>query len=45
MNIFLYYFDKLTGWLDFSWLITYKDPQAYNPQAYKDPIYEPLLRE
>lgn len=22
MNIFMYYFDKLTSWLDFSWLIT-----------------------
>ena len=21
MNIFLYYFDKITAWLDFSWLI------------------------
>ena len=21
MNIFLYYFDKITAWLDFSWLL------------------------
>ena len=40
MNIFLYYFDKLTAWLDFSWAITLP------PKVKKLKVYEqdPLLR-
>jgi hypothetical protein len=33
MNIFLYYLDKLTSWLDFSWLITQpKKPTKNSPE-------------
>ena len=49
MNIFLYYFDKWTAWLDFSWLITKPKPPAINSPSYDDdpPGYlsDPLLRE
>jgi hypothetical protein len=27
---FLYYFDKVTAWLDFSWLITREKPPKYD---------------
>lgn len=51
MNTFLYYFDKLTKWLDFSWLVTI--PKKYreereekeediDPPPYKF-LYDPLL--
>lgn len=36
MNILLYYFDKLTAWLDFSWFITKEE----KPPPYR---FEPLL--
>jgi hypothetical protein len=29
MKSFLYYFDKLTAWLDFSWLITIPKKQTH----------------
>jgi hypothetical protein len=51
MNIFLYYFDKLTAWFDFSWLVTKQKNISImsdeveeiddNPPRY---ITEPLLR-
>ena len=43
MNLFLYYFDKLTAWLDFSWLITTAPPKRDNKPL---KVYErdPLLR-
>ncbi len=49
MNIFLYYFDKWTAWLDFSWLITHpkKKYNINSTEWYEDepPHYiEPLLR-
>ncbi len=37
MNILLYYLDKFTAWLDFSWLVTRPLP----PYS----INDPLLRE
>lgn len=30
---FLYYFDKVTAWLDFSWLITREKPPKYDAIA------------
>ena len=49
MNRFLYYFDKWTAWLDFSWLLMtpkkqnireYDDePTSYEPTSY-EPTYE-----
>ena len=40
MNILLYYLDKFTAWLDFSWLITRPKPP---PPSYS--INDPLLCE
>jgi hypothetical protein len=39
MNAFLYYLDKLTAWLDFSWLIKKKVDDA--PPTYRviDPLF------
>jgi hypothetical protein len=28
MNLFLYYLDKMTAWLSFSWLLTIKEQPA-----------------
>ena len=37
---FLYYFDKVTAWLDFSWLITREKPPKYDTiYAHADTIY------
>ena len=51
MKGFLYYFDKLTSWLDFSWLITMpkKDPHiqatcSVQNDYYADHLLDPLLR-
>lgn len=53
MNKFIYYFDKLTSWLDFSWLITIPKKETHiqiltsdkNDYPYKDPLLEPLLNK
>jgi hypothetical protein len=57
MNGFLYYLDKWTAWLDFSWLISHPKKQeatadaaaAAAAAAYAGngapPLYEPLLRK
>jgi len=54
MNTFLYYFDKLTKWFDFSWLVTipkkYREEreereekeQDIDPPPYNY-LYDPLL--
>ncbi len=53
MNILLYYLDKFTSWLDFSWLITKPKaavvaapPPVYINRVNNDynSIHEPLLR-
>lgn len=48
MNKFLYYFDKWTAWLDFSWLLTRSKRRNINQtEWYEDEppsLYEPLLR-
>ena len=56
MKSFMYYFDKLTSWLDFSWLITIPKKQTHIQDAssdpndspptyiYSEPLLEPLLR-
>jgi hypothetical protein len=49
MNIFLYYLDKWTAWLDFSWLITRSRKNTINStEWYEDepPAYasDRLLR-
>ena len=49
MNIFLYYLDKWTAWLDFSWLITRpRKTTIHSTEWYEDepPAYasDPLLR-
>jgi hypothetical protein len=56
MKSFLYYFDKLTSWLDFSWLITIPKKQTRIQDAssaqiqsspayvYTDPLLEPLIK-
>ena len=53
MNFFLYYFDKLTAWLDFSWLVGSTPTQRSSPTQGQGlcnsdlPVYsehEPLLR-
>lgn len=45
MNIFVYYFDKFTKWLDFSWLINIK--KKYKEEDIDPPpytfLYDPLL--
>ena len=45
MNIFLYYFDKWTAWLDFSWLITRPNKSSINNDNDEPPGYlsDPLL--
>jgi hypothetical protein len=55
MKSFIYYFDKLTSWLDFSWLITIPKKQRHLQGAsldqnedppyyiYREPLLEPLL--
>jgi hypothetical protein len=46
MNIFLYYFDKWTAWLDFSWLITRPPRTAINNTDDDEPpgyLSDPLL--
>ena len=54
MNIFLYYLDKMTAWLDFSWFITLpnKDKDKERKVNSDDWVYEgwpyaidPLLDE
>jgi hypothetical protein len=40
MNIFLYYLDKFTAWLDFSWLVT-SPKKIDEPPPY---AVDPLLR-
>ncbi len=35
MNIFLYYLDKLTSWLDFSWLLFLNRFKDINLPEYK----------
>ncbi len=46
MNILLYYLDKCTAWLDFSWFITRPKPPSYtindSPPHYS---YDPLLNK
>jgi hypothetical protein len=46
MNIFLYYLDKWTAWLDFSWLLT-RPKKTTTTEWYEDepPSYasDPLL--
>ena len=56
MKSFMYYFDKLTSWLDFSWLITIPKKQIHIQDAsslqidspplymYREPLLEPLLK-
>jgi hypothetical protein len=46
MNTFLYYFDKWTAWLDFSWLLTLPKNRSARDwcQDEPPPLYEPLLR-
>jgi hypothetical protein len=49
MNIFLYYLDKWTAWLDFSWLITRPPKNAINNSEWPNdepPGYlsDPLLK-
>ena len=48
MNIFLYYLDKWTAWLDFSWLLTRPKKTIIETEWYEDepPSYasDPLLR-
>ena len=51
MNTFLYYFDKFTQWLDFSWLVTipkkYKERKEEKEEDIDPPQYkflcDPLL--
>lgn len=49
MKSFMYYFDKLTSWLDYSWLITTQKKETHNhndsppPYIYREPLLEPLL--
>ena len=48
MKSFMYYFDKLTSCLDFSWLITiptkiHIQNDSPPPYIYIDPLLEPLL--
>jgi hypothetical protein len=51
MKSFLYYFDKLTAWLDFSWLLITPKKETHiqistsdkNDYPYKDPLLDPLL--
>ena len=43
MNRFLYYLDKFTAWLDFSWLIGSKK-ERYQEEAPPKYEAEPLLR-
>jgi hypothetical protein len=38
MNIFLYYLDKMTAWLDFSWFI--KKEKKENERKADDWVYE-----
>ena len=48
MNIFLYYLDKWTAWLDFSWLITPPKKTINETEWYEDDPHsytEPLLRK
>jgi hypothetical protein len=36
MNLFFYYLDKLTSWLDFSWLLRHpKKPEVNTPEWYE----------
>ena len=46
MNIFLYYLDKWTAWLDFSWFITRPSKIAINNDNDEPPGYlsDPLLK-
>ena len=51
MNIFLYYLDKMTAWLDFSWFIKKENERKADDWVYEgwpytiDPLLdtEPLL--
>ena len=43
MKGFLYYFDKFTSWLDFSWLISKPQPKKYSNFNHSPPLLEPLL--
>ena len=48
MNVFLFYLDKWTAWLDFSWLITRTRKKSINTEWYEDEpsgCTDPLLRE
>jgi hypothetical protein len=40
MNWFLYYFDKWTSWLDFSWLVTIPKKEKQKKMAYVEPLLE-----
>jgi hypothetical protein len=44
MKGFLYYLDKFTAWLDFSWLVTVKKYKAIETDPYENEI-DPLLRK
>ena len=52
MKSFLYYFDKLTSWLDFSWLITIPKKETHiqvqndlpPPYTYTESLLDPLLK-
>lgn len=50
MKSFIFYFDKLTSWLEFSWLITIPKKEIYiqtdspPPYIYIEPLLEPLLK-
>jgi len=52
MKSFMYYFDKLTSWLEFSWLITISKKETHiqidtppPPYIYREPLLEPLIRK
>lgn len=51
MKSFMYYFDKLTSWLEFSWLISISKKETHiqndsqPPYIYREPFLEPLIRK
>ena len=44
MNLFLYYLDKFTAWLDFSWLVTLPKKIAVDDPPPPPYAMDPLLR-